>query len=77
MKYKEVINLNKTKAEKLIERMYFLEHGKLLSCHDILYIYYIEKEMSIHDIAKYFIQSYGTIQNLLKKYNIEKELIFV
>ena len=28
MKYKEVINLNKTKAEKLIERMYFLEHGK-------------------------------------------------
>lgn len=69
--------MNKTKAEKLIERMYFLEHGKLLSCHDILYIYYIEKKMTISDIAKYFIQSYGTIQNLLKKYNIEKELIFV
>lgn len=77
MKYKEVINLNKTKAEKLIERMYFLEHGKLLSCHDILYIYYIEKKMTISEIAKYFIQSYGTIQNLLKKFNIEKELIFV
>ena len=69
--------MNKTKSEKLIERMYFLEHGKLLSCHDILYIYYIEKEMTISEIAKYFIQSYGTIQNLLKKYNIEKELIFV
>lgn len=69
--------MNKTKAEKLIERMYFLENKKLLSCNDILYIYYIEKEMSIQDIAKYFVQSYGTIQRLLKKYNIEKELIFV
>ena len=74
MKYKEVINLNKTKAEKLIERMYFLENDKLLSCHDILYIYYIEKEMTISEIAKHFVQSYGTIQRLLKKYNIEKEL---
>lgn len=69
--------MNKTKAEKLIERMYFLENKKLLPCNDILYIYYIEKEMTISEIAKYFVQSYGTIQNLLKKYNIEKELIFV
>lgn len=69
--------MNKTKSEKLIERMYFLEHGKLLSCHDILYIYYIEKEMTISEIAKHFVQSYGTIQRLLKKYNIEKKLIFV
>ena len=69
--------MNKTKAEKLIERMYFLENKKLLSCNDILYIYYIEKEMTISEIAKYFVQSYGTIQRLLKKYNIEKELIFI
>lgn len=69
--------MNKTKSEKLIERMYFLENDKLLSCHDILYIYYIEKEMTISEIAKHFVQSYGTIQRLLKKYNIEKKLIFV
>ena len=69
--------MNKTKAEKLIERMYLLEHGELWSWHEIIYRYYIEKEMTISEIAKYFIQSYGTIQRLLKKYNIEKELIFV
>lgn len=69
--------MNKTKSEKLIERMYFLENDKLLSCHDILYIYYIEKEMTISEIANHFVQSYGTIQRLLKKYNIEKKLIFV
>ena len=28
-------------------------------------------------IAEYFIQSYGTIQALLKKYNIVKELILI
>ena len=73
MKYKEVINLNKTKSEKLIERMYFLEHGKLLSCHDILYIYYIEKEMTISEIEKYFIKIYGTKKKILKKNNIKKK----
>ena len=29
------------------------------------------------ELKKYFVQSYGTIQRLLKKHNIEKELIFV
>lgn len=69
--------MEKSKAERLIERMYFLEHGKLLSCSDILYIAYIEKENSITDIAKHYVQSYGTIQKLLKKFEIHKDFILI
>ena len=69
--------MEKSKAEKLIERMYFLEHGKILSCSDILYIAYIEKENSIADISKHYVQSYGTIQKLLKKFEIHKDFILI
>ena len=69
--------MEKSKAERLIERMYFLEHAKILSCSDILYIAYIEKENSITDIAKHYVQSYGTIQKLLKKFEIHKDFILI
>ena len=69
--------MNKTKAEKQIERMWYLEHKTTRSTDEILKFCYIQNSWSIKDIAEYFIQSYGTIQALLKKYNINKELIFV
>ena len=69
--------MNKTKAEKQIERMWYLEHKVSRSTEEILKCCYTQNDWSIKPIAEYFIQSYGTIQALLKKYNINKELIFV
>ena len=69
--------MNKNKAEKQIERMWYLEHKVSRSTEEILKCCYAKNDWSIKVIAEYFIQSYGTIQALLKKYNINKELIFV
>ena len=69
--------MNKNKAEKQIERMWYLEHKVSRSTEEILKCCYAQNDWSINHIAEYFIQSYGTIQALLKKYNINKELIFV
>ena len=69
--------MNKSKSERQIERMWFLEHKNHTNVQDILKHWYVEKNNSIQAIADYYVQSYGTIQSLLKKYNIIKELIFV
>ena len=69
--------MNKTKVERQIERMWFLENKSHASVQDILKYWYVEKNNSIQDVADYYVQSYGSVQALLKKYNINKELIFV
>lgn len=69
--------MNKSKSERQIERMWFLEHKNHASVEDILKEMYCVKGFNIKLIADYYVQSYGTIQSLLKKYNIIKELIFV
>ena len=69
--------MNKTKVERQIERMWFLEYRSHASVQYILKYWYVEKSNSIQAIADYYVQSYGTIQSLLKKYNIEREVILV
>ena len=69
--------MNKTKVERQIERMWFLENKSHASVQDILKYWYVEKNNSIQGVADYYVQSYGSVQALLKKYNINKELIFV
>ena len=69
--------MNKTKVERQIERMWFLENKSHANVQDILKHWYVEKNNSIQAIADYYVQSYGSVQALLKKYNINKELIFV
>ena len=69
--------MNKTKVERQIERMWFLENKSHANVQDILKYWYVEKNNSIQAIADYYVQSYGSVQALLKKYNINKELIFV
>ena len=69
--------MNKTKVERQIERMWFLENKSHANVQDILKHWYVEKNNSIQAIADYYVQSYGTIQSLLKKYNIEREVILV
>lgn len=69
--------MNKSKSERQIERMWFLENKNLANVQDILKHWYVEKNYSIQAIADYYVQSYGTIQSLLKKYNIEREVILV
>ena len=69
--------MNKSKSERQIERMWFLENKNLANVQDILKHWYVEKNNSIQAIADYYVQSYGTIQSLLKKYNIEREVILV
>ena len=69
--------MNKTKVERQIERMWFLEYRNHANVQDILKYWYVEKNNSIQAIADYYVQSYGSVQALLKKYNINKELIFV
>ena len=69
--------MNKTKVERQIERMWFLEYRSHASAQDILKYWYVEKSNTIQAIADYYVQSYGTIQSLLKKYNIEREVILV
>ena len=69
--------MNKSKSERQIERMWFLENKSHANVQDILKHWYVEKNNSIQAIADYYVQSYGTIQSLLKKYNIEREVILV
>ena len=69
--------MNKSKSERQIERMWFLEHKNHANVQDILKHWYVEKNNNIQEIADYYVQSYGTIQSLLKKYNIEREVILV
>ena len=69
--------MKKSKSERQIERMWFLEHKNHANVQDILKHWYVEKNNSIQAIADYCVQSYGTIQSLLKKYNIEREVILV
>ena len=69
--------MNKSKSERQIERMWFLEHKNNANVQDILKHWYVENNNSIQAIADYYVQSYGTIQSLLKKYNIEREVILV
>ena len=69
--------MNKSKSERQIERMWFLEHKNHTNVQDILKHWYVKKNNSIQAIADYYVQSYGTIQSLLKKYNIEREVILV
>ena len=69
--------MEKSKSERQIERMWFLENKSHASVQDILKYWYVEKNNSIQAIADYYVQSYGSVQALLKKYNINKELIFV
>lgn len=67
----------KSKSELQIERMWFLECGTTHSCEFILNRLYCVQGWSIGKIATYYVQSYGTIQGLLKKYKIEKEIVLV
>lgn len=67
----------KTLTEQRIERMWYLEHGTTCECIEILKYLYIKEQWSIKKIADYYVQSYGSIQELLKKYNIEKEIILI
>ena len=69
--------MNKTKVERQIERMWLLENKSHANVQDILKYWYVEKNNSIQAVADYYVQSYGSVQALLKKYNINKELIFV
>lgn len=69
--------MKKSKSERQIERMWFLENKSNANVQDILKHWYVEKNNSIQAIADYYVQSYGTIQSLLKKYNIEREVILV
>ena len=69
--------MEKSKSERQIERMWFLENKSHASVQDILKYWYVEKNNSIQAIADYYVQSYGSVQALLKKYNINKELIFI
>ena len=69
--------MNKSKSERQIERMWFLEHKNNASVEDILKEMYCVQGFNIKLIADYYVQSYGTIQSLLKKYNIEREVILV
>lgn len=67
----------KTLTEQRIERMWYLEHGTTYECIDILKHLYVHEQWSIKKIAEYYVQSYGSIQELLKKYKIEKEIILI
>ena len=69
--------MKKSKSERQIERMWFLEHKNNASVEDILKEMYCVQGFNIKLIADYYVQSYGTIQSLLKKYNIEREVILV
>ena len=69
--------MKKSKSERQIERMWFLEHKNHAQVEDILKEMYCIKGFNIKFIADYYVQSYGTIQSLLKKYNIEREVILV
>ena len=69
--------MKKSKSERQIERMWLLENKSHANVQDILKHWYVEKNNSIQAIADYYVQSYGTIQSLLKKYNIEREVILV
>ena len=69
--------MNKTKVERQIERMWFLENKSHASVQDILKYWYVEKNNSIQSIADYYVQSYGSVQALLKKYHILKEVILI
>ena len=69
--------MKKSKSERQIERMWLLENKSHANVQDILKYWYVEKNNSIQAIADYYVQSYGTIQSLLKKYNIEREVILV
>ena len=69
--------MNKSKSERQIERMWFLEHKNHAQVEEILKEMYCVKGFNIKLIADYYVQSYGTIQSLLKKYNIEREVILV
>ena len=69
--------MNKTKVERQIERMWFLENKSQANVQDILKHWYVEKNNSIQDVADYYVQSYGSVQALLKKYHILKEVILI
>ena len=69
--------MNKTKVERQIERMWFLENKSHANVQDILKHWYVEKNNSIQSIADYYVQSYGSVQALLKKYHILKEVILI
>ena len=69
--------MKKSKSERQIERMWFLEHKNHAQVEDILKEMYCVQGFNIKLIADYYVQSYGTIQSLLKKYNIEREVILV
>ena len=69
--------MKKSKSERQIERMWFLEHKNHAQVEEILKEMYCVKGFNIKLIADYYVQSYGTIQSLLKKYNIEREVILV
>ena len=69
--------MDKTKVERQIERMWFLEYRSHASVQDILKYWYVEKSNTIQAIADYYVQSYGSVQALLKKYHILKEVILI
>ena len=69
--------MEKSKSERQIERMWFLENKSHANVQDILKYWYVEKNNSIQAIADYYVQSYGSVQALLKKYHILKEVILI
>ena len=69
--------MKKSKSERQIERMWFLEHKNHANVQDILKHWYVDKNNSIQAIADYYVQSYGSVQALLKKYHILKEVILI
>jgi hypothetical protein len=69
--------MEKSKSERQIERMWFLENKSYASVQDILKYWYVENNNNIQTIADYYVQSYGSVQALLKKYHILKEVILI
>ena len=69
--------MEKSKSERQIERMWLLENKSQASVQDILKYWYVEKNNIIQAIADYYVQSYGSVQALLKKYHSLKEVILI
>lgn len=67
--------MKKTKLEERIEEIYFLKFGKKKSIKQILIEYYIDKHLSIDEVAEELKVGKGTVINYLRKYEIKTRKI--